>query len=147
MSVAEMGSPMLTPGGVFSDTSRFVRGVRRKQDLVPRRPRCPKGAALRRALARASATHTAKVMTGMYCLIDSPVGLLNEEIPALPPTRATSLPPEMPYSIRLQLYHYYVSIEIRVSYLDKYNICSITGLWARSPLAPLWESAVSLTRE
>ena len=64
----------------------------------------------------ASALSKARVMTGMYCLIDSPIWTLNEEVPALPPTRVSSLPPEMPYSIRLPLYPHIMSIEIRVSY-------------------------------
>ena len=119
---------MLVPGGVFSGTLSCTGLLGNIGAVFCAWTKLSDGNTPPETTARASAPRKARVMTGMYCLIDSPIGLLNEKVPALPPTRDTPLPPEMPYSIRLQLYHYYVSIEIRVSYLDKYKLCSILGL-------------------
>ena len=108
------GTDVNARGRVFRNFSVVSTGVPRgigRVDHVVRREQDSQA-----GRASTSANAAAKVMTGMYCLIDSPIWTLNEAVPALPPTRVTSLPPEMPYSIRLPSYPHIMSIEIRVSY-------------------------------
>ena len=80
---------MLTPAGEFSAIERLSPPVANTGRALPGASMCSARTALSdgsnppETTARASALSKARVMTGVYCLIDSPIGLLNEEVPAL----------------------------------------------------------------
>ena len=77
-SLPYMGSPMLTPGGVFSSTLRFLSGSVKHRRRSVGSASCARttlsegGSRPPESAARASAPSSASVKTGALCFIDFP---------------------------------------------------------------------------